>query len=446
MQSTKLWSLRKKFFRFVIPSVLAQWVYTLYTMVDGIFVSKGVSEVALTAVNLSYPFVALLFALSLVFASGCSTVAAIFLGEGRKEKASEVFTQTVALLLAIGVIFSAAFFFHLESVARLLGAKTPEMVSYVSEYLRWIVPFTPFFLLSYGLEILMKTDGFPRKSAITITVGCLGNCVLDYLFVMVLQMGIKGAALATSLCQIGPMAVYLAHFLSRKAKRGSERKLFFRRFRFDAGVVGREVSVGFAAGITEMASGVLTFVFNRVILSTLGENALIGYTIAFYVSNVIVISTTGIAQGSQPLISYWYGKRREDVCRRLFRMCVATSAVYTAASLVLLEIGAPAVVTLYLKSGETDLISYCVGILRVFLLHMVPAGVNVVVGGYFTSLGKACASIVMAAGRGVVLPAAVLLLMAATLGDESIFFAPLIAELLCLGIGCAMVASVCKKE
>lgn len=162
MQSTKLWSLRKKFFRFVIPSVLAQWVYTLYTMVDGIFVSKGVSEVALTAVNLSYPFVALLFALSLVFASGCSTVAAIFLGEGRKEKASEVFTQTVALLLAIGVIFSAAFFFHLESVARLLGAKTPEMVSYVSEYLRWIVPFTPFFLLSYGLEILMKTDGFPR--------------------------------------------------------------------------------------------------------------------------------------------------------------------------------------------------------------------------------------------------------------------------------------------
>ena len=234
-------SMKRTFIKFVVPSVLSQWVYALYTMVDGMFVARGVGPEALTAVNLSAPFLQMLFAVSLLFAAGTSTVAAIFLGEGQRRRASEVFTQNVAVQVLLSGIIIALALFGLEPLIRFLGARDAQTAADMKEYLTLIIPFVPGFLLSYAFEVLMKTDGYPRRTMLIVLTGALENCFLDWLFVIVLQKGLAGAAFATSISQCTVTLLYLIHFLKG---RGSIR---FVRFKMNASVLVREAASRWSA-------------------------------------------------------------------------------------------------------------------------------------------------------------------------------------------------------
>ena len=133
-------SLKKDFIRFIVPSIAAQWVFTLYTIVDGIFVARGVSETALTAVNISMPYTMALFSISILFAVGTSTVTAILLGERNTQRANEVFTQNIVFLAVFSIIITAAVMLNLEKIAGFLGA-TELNKEYVLEYLGALIPF-----------------------------------------------------------------------------------------------------------------------------------------------------------------------------------------------------------------------------------------------------------------------------------------------------------------
>ena len=127
-------SLKSDFLRFIIPSIIAQWVFSLYTMVDGIFVARGASEVALTAVNISMPFTTGLFSVSILFAVGNSTIVAILLGQGERQKANEVFTQNVVLLCILSVLITILVMIFLDPFARFLGA-TDHILPYARTYI-----------------------------------------------------------------------------------------------------------------------------------------------------------------------------------------------------------------------------------------------------------------------------------------------------------------------
>ena len=182
-------SLKSDFLRFIIPSIIAQWVFSLYTMVDGIFVARGVSEVALTAVNISMPFTTGLFSISILFAVGNSTIVAIFLGQGEKKRANEVFTQNVVLLCILSVLITILVTLFLEPFARFLGA-TDNILPYAKTYIGTIAPFSLAYILSYSFETLIKTDGYPKLATIYVTSGAVLNCILDYILVMVLHKGV----------------------------------------------------------------------------------------------------------------------------------------------------------------------------------------------------------------------------------------------------------------
>ena len=141
-------SLKKSFWRFVWPSVLAQWIFALYTMVDGMFVARGVSEVALSAVNIASPFVNFLFSVSILFAVGTSTIVAIFLGQGKHREANQANTQNLAVSGLIALMIMAAVWLCLDPLVMFLGA-TESTVGYVRQYILSILPFTWFFISYY---------------------------------------------------------------------------------------------------------------------------------------------------------------------------------------------------------------------------------------------------------------------------------------------------------
>lgn len=414
-------SLRKDFMRFIVPSIAAQWVFTLYTMVDGIFVARGVSETALTAVNIAMPYTMALFSISILFAVGTSTVTAILLGEKNGKRANEVFTQNIVLLAVFSVILTIIVILNLEKVALFLGA-TRLNKAYVLEYLRWLVPFSAAFILSYSFEMLIKTDGFPKRATMIVTAGALLNIILDYLMVMRMHMGVGGAAFATGISNTVVIILYLFHFC------GKSGVIKFRRFKLDLPLVGREFKNGLSSGITELSAGFIIFLFNQAIIRLLNDDALVSYTIISYVNSLGVMAMVGIAQGYQPLISYYYGQRRMERCQKLKKYGIAAAAVISIAYTAACMIFAKQIVSLFVSGDMPELMTYSVNVLRIFSLSFLLAGYNVVIGGYFIAVEESFAATGISLSRSIASLTICLLLMTALFGGAGIWWTPLVSE------------------
>jgi len=195
--------MKKRFLKYVIPSVLAMWIYSIYTMVNGIFVAKGVGEIALAAVNISMPFANATFAVAILFAVGTSTIASIHLGNKEakeSKKASEVFTMNMVILISICITITVIVLLNLERIAYFLGA-TETTLGFVKQYLGIAALLSVFSMISYYFEVLVKTGGCPQLATIVVCITAVTNIFLDYVFVIKLDFGVKGAAFATGIAQ-----------------------------------------------------------------------------------------------------------------------------------------------------------------------------------------------------------------------------------------------------
>lgn len=418
-------SLRSDFFRFIIPSVVAQWVYALYTMIDGLFVARGVSEMALSAVNIAMPFVTLLFSVALCFSVGSSTIIAMYLGENKKEKAQQVFTQNIVTVTILSLLITILVIWKSEPIARFLGAG-PETLADVRTYLVTIAAFSLFFIISYSLEVLVKTDGYPMKATIIVTTGCILNFILDFLFVIVLKKGVWGAAFATGFSQFCVVLLYLTHFCSPK----TSMKLV--RFSWEPGLLFRTVKIGIASGITEFSAGIVIFLFNHYILLWLGEAYIASYTIVSYINTITVMSMAGIAQGIQPLVSYYFGKKAPGRYRKLLKyaLCSGTalSVVFFAAAWLL----AGPLAALFISESLPDLRLETIQAFHAFSWSFLICGFNIIIGGYFTALEYPKSAMAISLGRGFLFVAVSLQILTMLFGKNGIWWAAFSSEMLCL--------------
>lgn len=420
-------SLKHDFFKFILPAVVSQWVFALYTMVDGMFVARGVSETALAAVNISSPFVTGMFALSLTFAVGTSTIVALLFGQKKIQEAKEVFSQNMAVLAVLSLLITGGVLAGLEGFGKFLGA-TDVTMPYVKEYISTIAPFAVCFILSYSFEILISTDGYPALATIIVSIGVILNFILDYLFVMVWHKGVSGAAFATGVSQTAVIVFYLKHFLGKKGT------IKFCRHRFRPSLILRELRNGFPSGITELSAGIITFVFNQAILRFLNEDAVVSYSIIAYVNAIVVMSMVGVAQGCQPLVSYYYGKGEKKKCRRLLKYELRTVAVFSFLAVGACYLLADKIVGIFISEELTELLAYSAKVFRIFILSFFLAGYNVVAAGYFTAIERSGTAVIISLGRGLVLLAASMLILTSLFGGKGIWWAATLSEAMCLGV------------
>ena len=289
---------KKQFFKFVIPSVVSMLVFNLYTMVDGIYVARFVGEHALSAVNISMPYVNFIFAFSILFSVGTSTVVAIFRGENNMKSANETFTRNTIFLTVCALIITLLALVFQNELALFLGASEVTL-PYVHDYLGVLIWFTFFFIVSYSMEVLVKTDGFPKLATAAVSVGAVTNIVMDYVLVVHVGMGIRGAAIATGLSQVLTFTVFTIHFLG---KRGT---IHWCKTTMDLSVYKRIIPIGTADFITELSAGTIIFLFNHAILKHIGDNGVVTYTVITYIYNIVMMTFTGISQGMQPLVSFY---------------------------------------------------------------------------------------------------------------------------------------------
>ena len=416
--------LLKRFFRFVIPSIVSMWIFSLYTMVDGIFVARGVGDHALAAVNLSMPFTSLVFTLGILLAAGTSTVISISLGQKDLDRARNYFNQNLAVTVGASLTVTVLTLLFLEPVARLLGA-TEATLLYVKEYVGTIAVFAVFFTVSYNLEVQVKANGAPQVSTIGVMSCAVMNVLLDYVFVIRLHWGVWGAAFATGLAQVTSTAVFLIYFLTHRER------LRIGRFRPELRVYRRILPLGVADGLSELSNGLVIFLFNRVILAVLGEDAVVTYTIISYVNTLVLMTMIGTSQGIQPLVSFHLGAGEKPVCHRLLAYGVGLIAVFSAVSFAIAQLGAPFIVSLFLEEGS-PLVASSVAALRTYGWTFLVLGFNVIFAGFFTAVERPAWAMTISFGRSLVLMAGSLFTLAALFGGAGIWISALVSEVLCL--------------
>ncbi len=420
-------SLRSDFVRFVTASAASLMVFSLYSMVDGLLVSLGVNEYAMSAVNLAIPYTNALFSLAVMFAVGSSTIIAIFLAQNRKDEADSLFSQNFFLLLGVGVLISVVVLVFREQFAKLLGADEVTL-EYVKQYLLGLAPFSACFIISYNLEVLIKTDGYPKLAVITVTTGAVANCILDYIAIFWLDMGVFGAAVATGTSQLLTCVMYLAHFFGPKCT------FRLKKFKFDPRIYKRLIPIGLSDGVTELCNGLMILIFNRTVQKYLGADGLVTYTVIAYMNTIVINLMMGISQGSQPLVSYRYGKCDNTSCKKLLGFGLKTALLFGAVCLGGLYLFAPQIVGAYLSEASPALVADSVVAFRQYSFSWLLVGFNVVIGGYLTALERPMPAIAISTGRGLIVQSVALVALAAVTRGAGLWFTPILSEVLVLAM------------
>lgn len=355
-------------------------IFSLYSMVDGFFVSKYVGVEALSAVNLSMPFINIVFALGIIAAVGSQTMCGVFIGRKNYMKANKIFSFNIKTVTIFSIILTVLFYFNMDTIARLLGA-TEDLGPLVIDYLGYIVYFVPFLMISYNFEVLVKVDGFPRLAVATVITCGLSNVILDYVFVGLMGHGLAGAAVATGISQVISTVVYLIHFTVGKSN------LEFVEVKFSFDTLKSIFSLGVGDFVSEVGIAMIVLFYNIFIIKFLGEKSIATFSVISYVNNLALTCFAGITQGTQPLLSYYYGKKDYDSLKKLFRLATAaifvTGVVFLAASQLFPE----RIFRIFLDVDKETL-SYSVESLRKFSISFMITGFNVLIAAVCVSFLK----------------------------------------------------------
>lgn len=388
-------SLTRLIIKYGLPSILTMWIFALYTIVDGAFIGKFLGSNELAAVNIIMPYVNLSFALGIMIAVGGGTIIAISLGEKNIKKANETYSLSIQLFLILGSFLGGLGVFFPERLATILGANDI-ILGDASTYLFYLSFFTLFYLLAYGLEIFIRIDGNTTYSLTCITIGAFLNIFLDYVFILKLGMGIKGAALATGIAQLGT-AMSLAHYLVFRSK-----VFRFRFIRMRLREIFRICFNGSSEFLSEIATGIIIIAFNLNIMRLLGEKGVSAFGIIGYISTLVTMTMIGFSQGLQPIISYNFGAKNYARIMRLLKISTAIVFILGIIFFLTTNIFAEDIISIFIKDDKA-LYNTTKQAINIYSFTYILMGINIIISSYFTAIEDAFTSSVLSVIRGIIL-------------------------------------------
>ena len=325
----------KNLSQYVLPTILGNCAYFLFTIIDGIFVGQGVGTDALGAVNLVWPFVMVLNAIIMLTVVGGVTVSAVRIGRGDITGANQAFMHSLAGTLTVAVVMMLVGTCLTSEIATLLGANETYH-RLVCDYLFWYSLFAvPSGMMTF-LNNYCRNDGSPVLVSVASIVSTVINIFLDWLFVFPLQKGLMGAAVATGISQTCGMLIVSSHFFLRRGR------LRVGRFRLSGALVRKLLLRGTPEAIAQFAVPVATLCTNYVLLARLGDMAVNAYSIICYVASFSAAVFIGVSCGLQPLFGQSYGARDAQDLKWYFRAGVLIDLIGSALiNIVLLFVGGP---------------------------------------------------------------------------------------------------------
>ena len=418
---------------------MAVWVFALYTMVDGMFVGRGVGPDALAAVNLALPYISMLFAISILVTIGAATIVGVKKGAGEHEEASRIFSTTIYALLILGGTVCTLSYIFIDEIAWMLGARG-HMVPLVKEYLQTLLVFNTFYLVAYSMEVFVKVDGFPKRELFAICCAALTNIVLDYILVIELGMGLRGAAIATGSAQLLQGILLLLHYTGKYKVTGT---LKFVRVLPSVKQVMRFVKIGLPDCVTEMSSGLILLAFNNAILMYLGTSELAAFSVIGYANNLMLLTMIGLTQGMQPIVTFLRGRKAYEDISAVVNLTMRAAFVICAGSYAFVFLFGDTLAAMFLADAE--LISLSHRLMKVFGIAFLFLGLNVVISGFFTALELPVRAGAISLLRGGVLAMILLAIFPAIFGAPGIWYVAPASEIAVFVISAVLIRAKLKS-
>ena len=381
-----------------IPAVVAQVVNLLYNIVDRIYIGHipGIGANALTGVGLFTPILMLINAFAMLAGSGGAPRAAIYMGKKDNDTAEKIVGNCFTFILACAVVLTAVFYVTAPQLLKWFGASDATL-PYALSYARIYVLGSIFVLIVMGMNLFITTQGFAKISMMTTVIGAVINIVLDPIFIFVLNMGVRGASLATVLSQaVG--AVWIMHFLT-----GNKTTLRLRKcnLRLNGKIIGPCLALGISTFVMLSTESILSISFTSSLSKYGGDIAVGAMTIITSTSQLILMPLQGICQGGQPIISFNYGAKNNDRVKKAFFTQFKACVIFTCVSWVIMMLVPQIFAGMFTSNKE--LVNYTAWALRIYMAGIFAMGFQISCQQSFMALGQAKVSLIMACLRKLIL-------------------------------------------
>ena len=388
----------KLLFKLAIPTVIAQLINMLYNIVDRIFIGHipDAGSLALTGVGVTMPIIMIVSAFAGLVSSGGAPRASISMGKGDMDSAEQTLGGCFLLQVIVSIILTVVLLLFGENLLLAFGA-SENTISYAASYLNIYAYGTLFVQLTLGMNAFVTAEGFTRISMVSVAIGAILNIVLDPIMIFGLNMGVRGAALATVISQAVSCIVVVAFLCSKKSILRLKRK----NLNIKPKVVFPCIALGTAAFIMQASESVISVCFNSSLLKYGGDIAVGAMTILTSVMQFALLPLQGLGQGAQPIISYNYGAKRADRVKEAYFLLLKIDVGFSFVLWALVMAFPRAFAAMF--TSDAALIAYTGNALRIYLMAIMIFGIQMACQMAFTSLGKAVSSIIVAVMRKFVL-------------------------------------------
>lgn len=418
--------------KFVLPSIVMMIFTSIYSVVDGLFVSNYVGKTAFAAINLMMPFLMAISALGFMIGTGGSAIVAKTLGEGKKELANEYFSMLVYVMIAGGLVLTVVGVAGARPIAMLLGAEG-ELLNYCVLYTRLSMISLTAFMLQNAFQSFFVAAGKPQLGLRIIIAAGVTNMVLDFLFVAVFRFGLAGAAIATVCGECVGGILPLIYFASKR----NTSHFRLGKTRFDKSVLLKTCTNGSSELMTNLSSSIVNSLYNLQLMKAAGENGVAAYGTLMYVNFIFAAIFIGYSMGSAPLISYNYGAANHSELKNLFGKSMRLIGSWAVLLFVLAQMIATPLATLFVGYDQ-ELFDLTRNGFRIFSICFLLNGFNIFGSSFFTALNNGLISAGISFLRTLVFQIAAVLILPAIFGLNGIWAAVGTAEGLTLivTVGC----------
>ena len=380
--------------QYAVPGIIAQTAASLYNMVDSIYIGHipGVGSAAISGLAVTFPLMNLSIAMGTLVGVGAMTLISVLLGQRNYDAAQKVLSNVLTLNVIIGVVFTAITLPFLDPILRFFGASDATL-PFARDYMLIILAGNVFTHLYHGFNGLIRSSGHPKVAMGLTLFTVISNAILDPIFIFVLGMGIRGAALATILCQLAALA-YTLRFLSDK-----RRLLHFTRpiFQLDWRIAKQSLAIGVGPFLMNVAACLVALFINQQLGKYGGDMAIGAYGILNRLTMFFVMVNMGFSQGLQPIAGYNYGARQYSRVREIFVLTAKWEVFVTTLCFLMSELIPRQAVSLF--TNDPLLIDLAAHGLRIMNCAFALVGFGMVTGNFFQCLGMVRKSIFLSLSR-----------------------------------------------
>lgn len=405
----------KKIFKTVTPSIFMMILLSLYTIIDGAFVSNFVGTDALSAVNITYPYINFVIGISVMLGTGGCAIVMKQVGEGNEDDARRNFSLIISFALFISIIVTIISVIFIDNIIFFLGS-TEDLYQLCYDYLFYSVLFITPTILKFIVEQFLVSINKSTIALILSIIGGISNVLLDYIFIVKLNLGIMGAALATGICYAVPAFLGLIFFISKR------NVLYFCKPSLDYNVIINASYNGSSEMVSQLSNGIITFLFNIIILQYMGTNGVAAISIILYIQFMVLSTFFGYSIGICPTISYLYGKQDHDALKKVISISYKFLTGFSVTIYILIIIFDSFLVSLFVNSS-TNVYDITIGALKLFSVEFLLVGVNVFTSNMFTAFSNGKVSVIISLFRSfcegfniIIMPIIFAFIGSATLG------------------------------